>query len=208
MTQSQDNKLAQAHEHAKQKARLSTDEQRALLSTLNHAAKPPRKVNWWQRSQWLIACCALITLVAVATLDYRHNSQVQFQSVAYERIDIYDLQDGEQRVRVARTAALSEGGMRIANLNLSESMRVRKQAYAHRDGQPQIRVAKLVNNQGDWLLADCREHVLIAISTALVDSMGTEVIAGMQSGALMALTFSADGELLTLRKSNSNEQCS
>ena len=208
MTQSQDNKLAQAHEQAKQLARLSAHEQRALLNRLNHAAKPSRKVNWWQRSQWLVACCALITLVAVTTLDYRHSGQVQFQSVVYERIDVYDLQDGEQRVRIASSAALSEGGMRIANLNLSESMRVRKQAYAHRDGQPQIRVAKLVNNQGDWLLADCREQVLIAISAALVDSMDTEVIAEMQSGALMALTFSANGELLTLGKSKHNEQCS
>ncbi len=201
-------KLKQAHEYEKQQNKLTGSEKRALLATLSKTDRVSSTRNWWQQSQWLVACCALITLVSITLFEFRSDKQAIYSVVAYEHIEIYDEIDGQQRVRVSQQVPKNVRSINSAEQQLANNLRVQQQAYSALGIEQPVRVARLVQREGDWLLADCRQQVLIALSEDLADKVVRESDLNAQPGALLALTFSAQGQLLTVSQTEQAKQCS
>ncbi|MEO2280811.1 hypothetical protein [Pseudoalteromonas pernae] len=201
-------KLKQAHEYEKQQNKLTGSEKRALLATLSKTDRTSSTRNWWQQSQWLVACCALITLVSITLLEFRSDKQALYSVVAYEHIEIYDEINGQQRVRVSQQVPKNVRSINSAEQQLANNLRVQQQAYSALGSEQPVRVARLVQREGDWLLADCRQQVLIALSEDLADKVVRESDLNAQPGALLALTFSAQGQLLTVSQTEQAKQCS
>ncbi|MEO2266591.1 hypothetical protein V1358_04570 [Pseudoalteromonas sp. YIC-656] len=201
-------KLKQAHEYEKQQNKLTGSEKRALLAMLSKTDRTSSTRNWWQQSQWLVACCALITLVSITLLEFRSDKQALYSVVAYEHIEIYDEVNGQQRVRVSQQVPKNVRSINSAEQQLANNLRVQQQAYSALGSEQPVRVARLVQREGDWLLADCRQQVLIALSEDLADKVVRESDLNAQPGALLALTFSAQGQLLTVSQTEQAKQCS
>ncbi|WP_462158080.1 hypothetical protein [Pseudoalteromonas sp. GB56] len=208
MTYPDSDKLKQVHGYEKQHHKLDASEKRALLTALSKPKKVSTHRNWWPQSQWLIACCALMTLVSITVFEFQSDKQALYNVVAYESIEIYDEISGQQRLRVSQQVPMNVRSIDSAEQQLANNLRVQQQAYSTIASEQPVRVARLVQREGDWLLADCRQQVLIALSAELADKVVRESDLSVQPGALLALSFNAQGQLLTVSKTQSKAQCS
>ncbi|WP_105258395.1 hypothetical protein [Pseudoalteromonas sp. T1lg88] len=197
-------KLAQWQQQQKQQSGLQAQEKKALLSALN--SSPRNRRSWWHQGQWLMACVALFTLVSVTWQAAKQEHAPLYSVESYTRMEIFDIADGEQRMRISDTVPAQLGSIEQAELQLASQLRVQHQAYALDQEQEPVRLVRLVQNKGDWLLADCRQQVLIALSSELLKRVGHPA-AQLQSGALLALSFDSNGQLVAIQGAGKHQQC-
>ncbi|MFY8272616.1 hypothetical protein AAEU32_00505 [Pseudoalteromonas sp. SSDWG2] len=207
MTEQRNEKLTQAHQASKAQSRLTGSEKRDLLASMADTVKHKSAMSWWHKGQWLVACTALITLMSLTLFEYQYDSVPLYDTVAYERIEIFDEVSGEQRVRVSEQVPHHLSSIHVAERQLAEQLKVQKRAYNTVYDEEPVRIARLVQHQGDWLLADCRRQVLIALSSELAHKVVDDGLLNIENGAMLALRFDSTGKLVAIDNAINAEQC-
>ncbi|WP_105265538.1 hypothetical protein [Pseudoalteromonas sp. T1lg76] len=197
-------KLAQWQQQQKQQSALQAQEKKALLSALDSSPRNCR--SWWHQGQWLMACVALLTLVSVTWQAAKQEHAPLYSVESYTRMEIFDLAGGEQRMRISDTVPAQLRSIDQAELQLANQLRVQHQAYALGSETEPVRLVRLVQNKGDWLLADCRQQVLIALSSELLKRVEHPGVK-LQSGTLLALSFDSNGQLVAIQGAGKHQQC-
>ena len=196
MTKLSDERLHQAHQRQKREQRLTDTEKKQLHHTLFKSRHI--KQAWWMRTQWLMACAAVFVLGAISWQQYHGPAPSTYTLASYQRIEIYDLQGSEQRVRVSAVVPRKIRNIEDAERQLSAQLQRQQLAYgAAIEGENQ-RIARVVHLDDDWLLADCQEQVLLALSAPLLARLKTPARMP-EKDMLMQLEFNTQGQLVAVR---------
>ena len=196
MTKLSDERLHQAHQRQKREQRLTDTEKKQLHHTLFKSRHI--KQAWWMRTQWLMACAAVFVLGAISWQQYHGPAPSTYTLASYQRIEIYDLQGSEQRVRVSAVVPKEIRNIEDAERQLSAQLQRQQLAYgAATEGEYQ-RIARVVQLDDDWLLADCQEQVLLALSAPLLARLNTPARVP-EKDMLMQLDFDTQGQLVAVR---------
>ncbi|AZZ99215.1 hypothetical protein [Pseudoalteromonas sp. R3] len=180
--------LRQAYQQAKEQNKPPAFEQRHLKHICRAANSNSRPISWWQRSQWILACGALIVLATVmVTQEQTQHTALPVYALSfddYEQVETHSVEQGHYVTHI----------------------REQKQALdkhfdqQHQQLREQRFYGRLVHSDKDtWFVADCRSKTLLEIKQSVLVALqdGTR-LPELSQGQMLALDKNTEGHLTTI----------
>ncbi|TMP25107.1 hypothetical protein CWB99_21520 [Pseudoalteromonas rubra] len=180
--------LRQAYQQAKKQSKPSALEQRHLKHICRAANSAPKQISWWQRSQWTLACGALIVLATVMiTQEQTQHAALPVYALSfddYEQVETHSVEQGHYVTHIREQKQALDKHFDQQHQKLNE----------------QRFYGRLVHSDNDtWFVADCRSKTLLEIKQSVLNALqDVTEFSELSQGQMLALDKNTEGHLTTI----------
>lgn len=200
MSNLSDEKMAQLYQSRKNNHRLTKAQKKALLSSKLRQNKSP----WYQRMQFMVACCGLLLLLNVMLFNHQSTpeslNQVMLEN--YQTIAIVDFEQNQITTTITHTNALQ--AYQDAKQRHDDFFELK----AHNVEAP-IMTAKLISKQDDWYIESCDKTLLVQLKKELLNELQitTHFDLDTQPGQWFVLEQNSQGQFIRFEKTTIPSSC-